>query len=565
MKNIFKKIFCIALGGLTTLGGLIGFQTNDNIVVEASEPTNYCKLNGYQYTGDSFKKDTSVVPSWGYDSAGNEDYSLNKSWTFIRDGERHEAYDVKQSGGVSAHGAFGGNYVENLYFICDSIDGYVTSFSAFCNSKNGHYKFSMSVDGTYFIENAVLGTIDDGKPIQTGYLIDANEKIGKPSGRIVISFTTDQPDVLYLGLMKVYYSTTASDLSNARKSFSTSESTHSQLSFAYTSNYGKRDTSTAKSTSGLYSIADQYFLGNSYSTDGLKGRVGIADDIVVKGNDIKNTTQNTWSVLLGVAQSSSYYLIVNNNTGKKLGYGGEEYAEGEKLSSDSLAYFISNDEEKAHWTIENDGNGLFSFKNIYYSKKDATNCYLTLIEGEGFGIGSKTDNAKFSHFSYHKDIAYEISNLSLAFGSYIPASVIANVNEVATTLDKTPEYGVAYKLENNTEYTYRPIRNGGAFVANGGDSVGIDETLEEAVNNNHYFQYRLVFTNIPQTKYGMKITAAAYMRINVTYACLNETTFSVGSIAKEYLTNENTKNLEEVVQHQAVLEYLASFDVSSAN
>ena len=40
----------------------------------------------------------------------------------------------------------------------------------------------------------------------------------------------------------------------------------------------------------------------------------------------------------------------------------------------------------------------------------------------------------------------------------------------------------------------------------------------------------------------MKITAAAYMRINVTYACLNETTFSVGSIAKEYLTNENTKN-----------------------
>ena len=261
MKNILKKIFCVVLGGLTAFGGLISFRTTENVIANAADEIYRTVLDGFQFY--SIKNDINTVGSKGYDTQGNSSYSYNKTWTFIREGQYHNSWKVEPSNSDYSQAAYGGGSTpENLYFICDEIEGYVTEFHIKCNSIGGHYILSLSVDGEYFTENAQVATVPEGKAIQTEYWIGAPAAVGKPSGRVIIAFTTDEPDVLYLDKMRVYFSTTPTDLSVARKNFSASGTTHSQLGFTYSLNYGKRETTTPRSNAGVYGIDEKYFLGN---------------------------------------------------------------------------------------------------------------------------------------------------------------------------------------------------------------------------------------------------------------------------------------------------------------
>ena len=131
---------------------------------------------------------------------------------------------------------------------------------------------------------------------------------------------------------------------------------------------------------------------------------------------------------------------------------------------------------------------------------------------------------------------YNISNVGLRFRIQIPtATVYTNLSTYS------PTYGVAFYLgaadEVSPSYHY--------------------ETCEpKAVDSN--MQYALVIDNIPYTAWEQEITAKAYVEINDKKYYSVPKTYSVKSIAADYIDNHSDD--QAVNTHEDVLKFLKTFN-----
>lgn len=135
---------------------------------------------------------------------------------------------------------------------------------------------------------------------------------------------------------------------------------------------------------------------------------------------------------------------------------------------------------------------------------------------------------------------YTPSNVALRFGNCITKSMYDELNKKGNIVSygvlaiKKTDLGtneLSASLEKVKDFKCTPVRV---------DSIGAVE--EDTDGNGNYYQFAGVIENIPSTAYGEEFVAACYVCIDGTYYLMQTATFSVNSLATQYVNAEDTSS-----------------------
>lgn len=141
--------------------------------------------------------------------------------------------------------------------------------------------------------------------------------------------------------------------------------------------------------------------------------------------------------------------------------------------------------------------------------------------------------------------SFNIETASLRFGiTNMDSSLLKSLTSAGSNVT----YGVAYiKATKLGSKTFKE-----AITNDDVTKVACTPTL-----NDETYQFALVLTGIPAIDFDEKVTAAAYVCIDGTYYYTAETTYSVNTIATEYVTNQTSNKM--VQEHLGMLTWLQTY------
>ena len=284
----------------------------------------------------------------------------------------------------------------------------------------------------------------------------------------------------------------------------------------------------------------------------LDGYAKVTDAATLEDGDEIIIVNETAKVALGQQNNNNFStadydingtLITPSNTLSVLTIGEEEGGYSIKLgneylyaASSSKNYLKTDDKltKDSTWSIEIvDGNANIvaqgsNTRNIlrYNSQSSLFSCYDSGQEDvQIYKRQTSTVNSDFN-----------ITKVGLRFRIQIPTTTI--YTELSTY---SPTYGVAFYL-------------GAANKVS--PSYHYETCVPKAVDSN--MQYALVIDNIPYTAWEQEITARTYVQINGKEYYAQSKTYSVKSIAEDYINNHSED--AAVNAHADVLLFLATFN-----
>ena len=140
--------------------------------------------------------------------------------------------------------------------------------------------------------------------------------------------------------------------------------------------------------------------------------------------------------------------------------------------------------------------------------------------------------------------AYTMDTAALRFGV---AEMTADLYDELVAAGTNVEFGVAYIKDTDLEGTFEEAITNGDVI-----KVACTPAL-----NGETYQFALVLTNIPAFDFDKEVTAAAYVCVDGTYYYATETTYSVNTIATEYVTNQASN--AAVKEHLGMLNWLQTY------
>ncbi len=336
-------------------------------------------------------------------------------------------------------------------------------------------------------------------------------------------------------MMKSYYIKSQTNYGVAFEALSTA----SQLKLAYSV---KQETVAShieytKVTSSLDDYSGTYLIVYEDNTKGYVFNGKDAEnnyvETVIKSNVIEATDAIN-SVAVTIESIDGGYAIKTAN-GYIYGVSGENKlnfdSSTQQLNTISFTDGIISNTSKL---VFNDSSNQMRFR---YYKSTTASSYKSI--------------SLYKAISSTTSTTYDVESTSLRFGTTITKDLYDGLVNMGTKVtfgvisQKTTTLGtdsltVTNALHNN-EIT--PVR-----VAEE-NATTIDET-------GSYYQFAVLFKNIAASNYDVSITARCYVCIDGTYYYMNESSYSIKSIATNYITNYLDN--DAVIKHYGVLDYLAN-------
>lgn len=322
---------------------------------------------------------------------------------------------------------------------------------------------------------------------------------------------------------------------------------------------------TGALTEGDYII---YYSGKAMNTTVTNNRLQYAE--VTPVNDIIDT-ENT-AIIWHIAQSGDYWTIYNAAENK--------YAASTGAANKSQMLADGTD-DKALWTVT--GTSTYEFVNKANAaakvnanlRNNTTYGFATYATGTG---GALTLYKKTSVNTYTYEINHDAGDkniLSLQFRGIITSELKNSLEQNATEV----KYGVLYGKTSDIETEFGGMNglltdflNDGYWIneiedlapgklrytvieANSLQGVDATGTVEDN-DNPEYYQFGVSINKISNANINTSITVAAYAYIDGTYYIMQVASYSVKTLASEYV---NAQDTSEYTEHLGALGYLASY------
>lgn len=275
------------------------------------------------------------------------------------------------------------------------------------------------------------------------------------------------------------------------------------------------------------------------------------------------------AIIWHIAQSGEYWTIYNEAANKYAASTG---------AKNQAAMIDSGTDDKALWAVT--GTTTYDFVNKQ-NTANKVNANLRNNETYGFATYASGTGGALSLYKRQGSYSYPISKdlggkniLSLQFRGLITSELKNRLEQNATEVT----YGVLYGKTSDIETAFGSMNAiedriiDGDWIQDVSDSApgklrytviasnnlqGVDATGANEDNDNpEYYQFGVSINKISDANIDTSITVVAYVCIDGNYYFMQQASYSVKTLASEYV---NAQDTSEYTEHLGALGYLASY------